>query len=317
MVRRLIVSFGTWCWCVSRMWFWCVSRRVIAGALVVYTCVIRPLLSKSFQKESLVVASAEIAVMGRKSQGFQINAAQLEKAVVALKKYLGAQDAACMLSEDEDEFLYILVSLKSSHPTHRKDKPICVPLPHPLYTDEGVEVCLFVKDDKSGAGHKAAKKKLDKLADKAGISKVVGTSKLRTKYESFEAKRNLCRQFDIFLADERILPSLPKLIGKSFFKKKKQPIPIDLTVADWRSQIDRAKECTTMFLSGGSCLSIKVGRSSQEAKEVLANVEAVLAVVADKVPKKWDNVQAVYLKSSDSVALPVYQSLPPAAATIA
>ena len=42
---------------------------------------------------------------------------------------------------------------------------------------------------------------------------VVGLSKLRTKYESHEAKRQLCGSYDLFLADERVLPSLPKLLG--------------------------------------------------------------------------------------------------------
>lgn len=35
----------------------------------------------------------------------------------------------------------------------------------------------------------------------------------RTKYESHESKRKLCNSYDIFLADERVLASLPKLIG--------------------------------------------------------------------------------------------------------
>lgn len=47
----------------------------------------------------------------------------------------------------------------------------------------------------------------------AGVAKVVGLSKLRTKYESHEAKRQLCSSYDLFLADERVLPSLPKLLG--------------------------------------------------------------------------------------------------------
>ena len=64
----------------------------------------------------------------------------------------------------------------------------------------------------AGEGHKAAKKQL-KAGQAAGVAKVIGTSKLRTKYESHEAKRNLCAAFDLFLADERILPSLPKLLG--------------------------------------------------------------------------------------------------------
>ena len=64
----------------------------------------------------------------------------------------------------------------------------------------------------AGEGHKTAKKRL-KEGQAAGVAKVIGTSKLRTKYESHEAKRNLCAAYDLFLADERILPSLPKLLG--------------------------------------------------------------------------------------------------------
>jgi ribosome biogenesis protein UTP30 len=147
-------------------------------------------------------------------------------------------------------------------------------------------------------------------APQAFSFQIVGTSKLRTKYESYEAKRNLCRQFDLFLADDRVLPSLPKLIGKTFFRRKKQPIPIDLTAADLEAQMCKARECTCLILSGGSCLSIKVARASFSVAAAVANVEAVIAAAAKHVPKKWGNVQAIFLKSADSVALPVYQSLP-------
>ena len=47
----------------------------------------------------------------------------------------------------------------------------------------------------------------------AKVAKVIGLSKLKSKYESHEAKRNLCAQYDMFLADDRIIPLLPKLIG--------------------------------------------------------------------------------------------------------
>lgn len=48
---------------------------------------------------------------------------------------------------------------------------------------------------------------------KAGVKKVLGVSKLKSKYEPHEAKRALCNEFDIFLADDRVLPVLPKLLG--------------------------------------------------------------------------------------------------------
>jgi hypothetical protein len=66
----------------------------------------------------------------------------------------------------------------------------------------------------AGEGHKAAKQRV-KEQKLAKVAKVVGVSKLRTKYESAEAKRALCAAYDLFLADERVLPSLPKLLGES------------------------------------------------------------------------------------------------------
>lgn len=94
--------------------------------------------------------------------------------------------------------------LKPPPPTHS-------PIPHPLYHAQDAEICLFVKDHK-GEGHKAGKARAKAQAS-AGITKVIGLSKLRTKYESHESKRELCKSYDIFLADDRILPSLPKAIG--------------------------------------------------------------------------------------------------------
>jgi hypothetical protein len=134
------------------------------------------------------------------------------------------------------QVFFLQLALKKMPLQKRKDKPIPLPLPHPLLSPEGADLCLFVKDHK-GEGHKEAKAMVNRFERKGGVAKVVGLSKLRSKYESHEAKRELCKLYDLFLADERILPSLPKLIGKSFFKKKKQPIPVDITVKDFPAQV--------------------------------------------------------------------------------
>jgi hypothetical protein len=61
------------------------------------------------------------------------------------------------------------------------------------------------------------------------IAKVIPLSKLKKDYFGFEAKRKLRGAYDIFLAYDRILGELPKLLGKMFSKKKKPPIPVNLT----------------------------------------------------------------------------------------
>ena len=42
----------------------------------------------------------------------------------------------------------------------------------------------------------------------------------------------------------------------------------------------------------------------------MENVAAVVKGAMEHVPRKWKNIQALYLKTSDSVALPIYQVMP-------
>ena len=60
------------------------------------------------------------------------------------------------------------------------------------------------------------------------IAKAIPLSKLKKDYFDFEAKRKLCGSYDIFLVDNCILGKLPKLLRKTFYKKKKHPIPVNL-----------------------------------------------------------------------------------------
>ncbi|GBF94901.1 hypothetical protein Rsub_08144 [Raphidocelis subcapitata] len=239
---------------------------------------------------------------------------QVERAVASLIKHAADRSAAGAGARlfDDDEFVYVTVALKRSPRPGGpvKVKPIRLPVPHPLLTAAGAEVCLFVKD-KKGEGHKAAKARLAKFTGRGGVAKIIGLSKLRTKYESHEAKRQLCGQYDLFLADERILPSLPKLIGKSFFKRRKAPVPVDITAASFPDAVRRAvEESAYMTPPAGSCVSVRAARAGLGAAAAAENVLAVIAGVAARVPKKWGNVQAVYVKTGESVALPVYQTLP-------
>lgn len=48
----------------------------------------------------------------------------------------------------------------------------------------------------------------------------------------------------------------------------------------------------------------------------MENLLAILRAAVPQLPKKWSNVQNLFIKAADSVALPFYQSLPEAQLTI-
>ncbi|KAI3687732.1 hypothetical protein L1987_81434 [Smallanthus sonchifolius] len=103
---------------------------------------------------------------------------------------------------------------------------------------------------------------------------------------------------------------LPKLLGKQFFKKNKLPLGVDLSHKNWKEQIERGCSCGLLFVRTGTCCVIRVAKVSMERDEIVENVRAAVDGVVRFVPKKLGGVRSLHLKVSNSVALPLYQSLP-------
>ncbi|OZJ02172.1 hypothetical protein BZG36_04803 [Bifiguratus adelaidae] len=231
---------------------------------------------------------------------------QAHKAVAALIKHVTEGSKKNELFE-EASYVWLLIATKKISESNRK--PARIPLKHSLY-GKGSEVCLFTKDPQ-----KDYKELLEKKGVKS-VTKVIGVTKLRDNYKPFEAKRQLCNSYDVFLADDRVVPLLPKLIGKTFFDKKKQPIPVNLQRTNLNAEINRAIGSTYLHPSSGSCLAIKIGTTTNTVQEILDNLLTALPFVIDKVPKKWRNIQSLHIKTSESLSLPIYNSLPDEAKSI-
>jgi ribosome biogenesis protein UTP30 len=104
---------------------------------------------------------------------------------------------------------------------------------------------------------------------------------------------------------------LSKAIGTKFFTKKKQPIPIKLGREEALPfVIQKCLKSTYMYLSSGTCITIKVGHTGMSSDKLLDNITAVCESVPMKVPRKWCNVRSISIKTVDSVALPVYNRTP-------
>ena len=143
------------------------------------------------------------------------------------------------------------------------------------------------------------------------ISRVVGVAKLKGKFKPFDARRRLVEDHDVFLADDRIVPTLPNLCGKVFFDAKKNPITVEITKKGeaLRKELDSAISGTTFVKNKGSCSSIKVGYlNKHSAQELTENVIALLPAVLGKVKGGWENVHNLDVKTGNSAALPIWNA---------
>lgn len=76
-------------------------------------------------------------------------------------------------------------------------------------------VTLFVKDPQREY------KDLIASSNIGFISRVVGLDKLRKKHKTYEAKRQLLKEADLFLVDDRVMVDVGKCLGKMWRDAKK------------------------------------------------------------------------------------------------
>ena len=235
-----------------------------------------------------------------------LNPALVQRAVDALLNHAQRSKKSggkVPLLEDADP-ISVLIGMKTIPATNGRTKPYLITLEHPMMDPEETEVCLIVKDPQ-----REFKDKIEEKGIKS-VKKVIGVSKLRAKFKQYEAKRQLCSSFDLFLADDRVLPVLPHLLGKVFFEKKKQPLPVKLTQSNWDSQFKNIFNATPFYLAEGMCSTVKIGHTGMERTQLASNIVSALDKVADVLPKKWQGIQALHIKTHDSIALPIYHALP-------
>ncbi|KAJ8530274.1 hypothetical protein K7X08_037109 [Anisodus acutangulus] len=242
------------------------------------------------------------------SAAAKVSRATVEKGVDALLKW---KETKSKIQKPQllpqDDFIYLNLTLKKIPPKPRTNA-FRIPFPHPLH-DVSSELCLIIDDRPNSNLTSDAAKKIIK-SQNIPITKVIKLSKLKTNYKPFEAKRKLCDSYDLFLVDRRIVHLLPKLLGKHFFKKKKLPLPLDLTHKNWKEQVERACGSGLFYLRTGTCCMMRIGKGSMEPTQIVDNVVEAIKGVVQVVPKKWGGVRSLHLRLSDSLALPLYQALP-------
>lgn len=145
--------------------------------------------------------------------------------------------------------------------------------------------------------------------------------------------------YDIFLADDRIVTYLPKILGKTFYSStSKRPVPVSLqpsksteekrknaalpsskpkkdnqdvrailSPAKFAQEIERTLRMTMVHLTPSATTAIRVGLSSLAPEQLAENIEAVSDAMVEKfVPKKWNGVKAIHIKGPNSIALPIW-----------
>ncbi|KZF23367.1 ribosomal protein L1 [Xylona heveae TC161] len=278
---------------------------------------------------------------------YQLDRSQTKKASSALLKHIKSEekrtesestkknllanddDSSDEVDDSEDTPIWLVLTTKKHIVDKKRLKPGKISMPHSLNTSPNSTICLITADPQRSFKDVVAHDSFPKpLASRIG--RVIGISKLKAKYKSYESRRQLLSEYDIFLADDRIVTLLPNLLGKIFFKGgSKRPVPVNLSAPKkaqdkstpkngdegksiaspkaMAEEIERALSAALVHLSPSVTTSVRVGKASWGPEKVAANVEAVVNGLTEKfVTKGWRNVRSVHIKGPNTMALPIW-----------
>jgi len=179
------------------------------------------------------------------------------------------------------------------------------------------DVCLIVRDLEKGLkiDHESTLNHFNELLSEKGIddiTQVISLRELKVEYKQYEAKNSLCQKFDIFLVDDRILRLVPMFLGKSFYRRKRIPIPVNLRANDLKKEIAKAIKTVTLPLNHhGTCSMVQIGNTSMESSAIAENLIHVNAVLEKRYPGGWKNIRAQHIKTESSIAVPIYTNTLP------
>jgi ribosome biogenesis protein UTP30 len=274
-----------------------------------------------------------------------MKAQQQERAENATKKPLLTDNDDAFSDDEGDkasvhEPVWLVLTTKKHLADKNRLKPGKISLPHSLNTSPSLSICLITADPQRSVKDIVADPTFPTTLS-SRITRVIGYTKLKERYKSFESRRQLLAEHDVFLADDRIIMRLVSTLGKIFYKSSKRPIPIriaEIEKVDGKrvkkdaknkkpknssskeerhatfasplivaKEIEKALTCAAVHLAPSTTNAIRVGSAKFTPQQLVENVQAVVNGMTEKfVARGWRNIKAVHIKGPNTMAMPIW-----------
>lgn len=182
-------------------------------------------------------------------------------------------NSADILDEDKTVELIVCYSVEGE----RKNTPCLISLKYPLFRHEdGDNAILIISNKDTETKEVLAKNPIP------GLEKVVVVDKVRKTFARFLQKRDLMKSYKRFLCDESIVPLMPSILGKTFIKTKRHPIPVRISTTSpeqRRANILKGLSSTCLFVNWGPITNVKIGKLSFSEEELVENIRCALPVI--------------------------------------
>eukprot|EP00178_Gracilaria_changii_P009699 TRINITY_DN28170_c0_g1_i1.p1 TRINITY_DN28170_c0_g1~~TRINITY_DN28170_c0_g1_i1.p1 ORF type:complete len:217 (+),score=39.01 TRINITY_DN28170_c0_g1_i1:23-673(+) len=206
----------------------------------------------------------------------KLNPTQLAQAIQTILD--GSQEKKRKFTESLD----LLVTLKNYDT--QKDKRFAGSVKLPRVAKPKMTVCIIADAHHEG------------VADKAGIPHQ-SMDDLKKLNKNKKLVKKMCQQYDVFLASESVIRTIPRVVGPHMNRAGKFPTAV-APGDDLSAKVTELRSTVKFQLKKVLCLGCCVGHVNMSPDDVRLNVTLAINFLVSLLKKNWQNLKSVYLKST-------------------
>ncbi len=129
------------------------------------------------------------------------------------------------------------------------------------------------------------------------VDRVIERGELEALIGNKRAAKKLASQYDFFLVEPALMGLAAKALGAALGGRGKRPQPIlrEVNLADLVRSLKKSVAVNVRKNPQAMCL---IGTEDMESRELVENAAAVISKIADKLEKRFRNIQSIYLKKT-------------------
>jgi large subunit ribosomal protein L1 len=155
----------------------------------------------------------------------------------------------------------------------------------PYSAEKANKICVIASGE---LALKARKANADLVIEKADLDGLAGRKR---------DLRKIAADYDFFVAEAPLMPSVGKVLGPVLGPRGKMPIPVPPT-ADIASLITKHRKTVILRMRNQPILQCRVGWESMKEEEIAENIQVVLRALEGRLKKGIKNIRLAYVKTA-------------------
>ncbi|ELT97122.1 hypothetical protein CAPTEDRAFT_21840 [Capitella teleta] len=117
--------------------------------------------------------------------------------------------------------------------------------------------------------------------------------------------KKLAKKYSAFLASDSLIKQIPRILGPGLNKAGKFPTPLSHGES-MSAKVEEVKATIKFQMKKVLCLSVAVGHVQMSADELTSNIILSVNFLVSLLKKNWQNVRALYIKSTMGPAIRIF-----------